>query len=101
MNILKSNILLTLTLLISATLLAQQAHSAEREIRVTKAERVGMSSERLTRIGRGMRRLIDADKIPGTVTLVARRGEVVHYEANGLRNIAAGLPMEKDTIFRL
>ncbi|MFT7654268.1 MAG: hypothetical protein ACI9UU_003387, partial [Candidatus Azotimanducaceae bacterium] len=93
MNILKSNILLTLTLLTSATLLVQQAHSAEREIRVTKAERVGMSSERLTRIGRGMRRLIDADKIPGTVTLVARRGEVVHYEANGLRNIAAGLPM--------
>ena len=100
-NILKSNILLTLTLLVSTTLLAQQAHSAEREVRVTKAEQVGMSSERLTRIGRGMRRLIDADKIPGTVTLVARRGEVVHYEANGLRNIAAGLPMEKDTIFRL
>jgi hypothetical protein len=60
MNILKANILLTLTLLVSTTLLAQQAHSAEREVRVTKAEQVGMSSERLTRIGRGMRRLIDA-----------------------------------------
>ena len=33
MNILKSNILLTLTLLVSTTLLAQQAHSAERDVR--------------------------------------------------------------------
>ncbi len=64
-------------------------------------ETVGMSSERLERIGAGMRRLIDADKIPGTVTLVARRGKVVHFETNGLRDIAAGLPMEEDTIFRL
>ncbi len=64
-------------------------------------ETVGMSSVRLERIGEGMRRLIDADKIPGTVTLVARRGKVVHFEANGLRDVARGLPMEKDTIFRL
>ena len=27
-----------------------------------------------------MRSLIDAKKIPGTVTLVARRGEVVHLK---------------------
>ena len=70
-------------------------------IPMAEPESVGMSSERLERIGEGMRRLIDADKIPGTVTLVARRGKVVHFETNGLRDIAAGLPMEEDTIFRL
>ena len=64
-------------------------------------ESVGMSSDRLERIGVAMRRLIDAGNIPGTVTLVARRGKVVHFEANGMRDVAAGLPMEKDTIFRL
>ena len=71
------------------------------KVKVIRAERVDMSSERLERIGEGMRRLIDADKIPGTVTLVARRGKVVHFETNGLRNVETGVPMTKDTIVRL
>ena len=66
-----------------------------------KAEQVGMSSKRLDRIGEVMRRLIGEKKIPGTVTLVARKGEVVHFEANGLRDVERELPMEKDTIFRI
>ena len=66
-----------------------------------KAEQVGMSSKRLDRIGEVMRRLIGEKKIPGTVTLVARKGEVVHFEANGLRDVEKELPMEKDTIFRI
>ncbi|MDC0464958.1 beta-lactamase family protein, partial [Pseudomonadales bacterium] len=82
-------------------LFALGASSNATEIKVVEAETVGMSSERLERIGVGMRRLIDADKIPGTVTLVARRGKVVHFETNGMRDVAKSLPMEKDTIFRL
>ena len=64
-------------------------------------EKVGMSSERLDHIGVTMRRLIDEKKIPGTVTLVVRKGKVVHFEANGMRDLERGLPMEKDTIFRI
>ena len=71
------------------------------EPKLTKPERVGMSSERLERIGIVMRKLIDEEKIPGTVTLVARKGKVVHFEANGLRDVERGLPMQTDTIFRL
>ena len=33
--------------------------------------------------------------------IVARRGEVVHFEANGLRDVERNLPMEKDSIFRI
>lgn len=62
-------------------------------VSMSKAESVGMSTERLTRIGVGMRRLIDAKKIPGTVTLVARKGQVVHFETNGLRNVETGAAM--------
>ena len=69
--------------------------------KVSSAEKVGMSSERLERIGESMRSLIDSNKIPGTVTLVARKGKVVHFEANGSRDIERDLPMEKDTIFRI
>ena len=84
-----------------ATLATSPVLADANPIPMAAPETVGMSSERLERIGEGMRRMIDAGKIPGTVTLVARRGKVVHFETNGLRNIAAGLPMEEDTIFRL
>jgi len=39
------------------------------DFRISKAERVGMAGERLERIGMGMRRLIDAEKIPGITSL--------------------------------
>jgi len=70
-------------------------------IKLTKPESVGISSERLANIGDSMRSLIDSKKIPGTVTLVARKGEVVHFEANGMRDLERNLPMEIDTIHRI
>jgi CubicO group peptidase (beta-lactamase class C family) len=69
--------------------------------KLTKPENVGISSERLKNIGESMRSLIDSKKIPGTVTLVARKGEIVHFEANGKRDIERDLPMEIDTIHRI
>ena len=69
--------------------------------KITKPEKVGFSKEKLEHIGESMRSLIEAKKIPGTVTLVARRGEVVHFEANGMRDIERNLPMETDTIHRI
>jgi CubicO group peptidase (beta-lactamase class C family) len=71
------------------------------KVQITPAEEVGMLSERLARIVPGLKRLIDAGSIPGTVTLVARHGKVVHFEAQGHQNIAEGIPMKRDTIFRL
>ena len=56
--------------------------------KITRPEKVGVSSEKLENIGESMRSLIEAKKIPGTVTLVARRGEVVHFEANGMRAVS-------------
>ncbi|MBO74817.1 MAG: serine hydrolase [Flavobacteriales bacterium] len=74
---------------------------AQTKLKLARPASVDMSAERLERLGQGMRRLIDDKKIPGAVTLIARRGKVVHFEAHGLRNVEAGSPMEKDTIFRL
>ena len=48
-----------------------------------KPEEVGLSSSRLARIGDHMKRYIDAGKIAGTLTLVARRGQVAYLRAAG------------------
>ena len=64
-------------------------------------DQVGFSAERLKRINSGMQRYIDQKLIAGIVTLVARRGSVVHFEKFGLQDIETNEPMELDTIFRL
>jgi CubicO group peptidase (beta-lactamase class C family) len=66
-----------------------------------KPEDVGMSSERLRRVHEAIERHIDAGEISGAVTLVARRGRLVHFEAHGLMDIESKRPMEKDAIFRI
>ena len=60
---------------------------------------VGMSAERLERVGEMIQRAIDAKQISGAVTVVARRGRVAHFEARGLMDIEANAPMRKDAIF--
>lgn len=64
-------------------------------------EEVGMSSERLARIRPFMQHLVDEGRIPGAITLVARRGRIVHFEHLGSRDIENARPMEPDTILRL
>ena len=75
--------------------------AAEDELPLASPESVGMSSDRLGRIDNYFQRFIDAGEIAGAVTLVARRGKVVHYEAQGWRHKEADLPMTHDTIFTL
>ena len=63
--------------------------------------KVGLSRKRLDRITATMRAHIDQREVAGTITLVARRGQVAHYEVQGLRDVEAGLPMRDDTLFRI
>ncbi len=67
----------------------------------TKAEDVGMSTERLTRIHDAVAKHIDAKDVSGAVALVARRGKIVYFEAQGLADIDTRKPMAKDSVFRL
>lgn len=63
---------------------------------------VGMCGERLDRIGEHLRRsYIEPGKIPGCLTLVARRGEVCYLQCEGRRDVERDLPVEEDTIFRI
>jgi len=62
----------------------------------------GLSSARLETLDRFIQsRYIDAGKIPGALTLIARRGEVAHFSALGMADVERKKPMREDTIFRL
>ncbi len=75
------------------------APAAQAQAPAGKPDDAGLSAKRLERIGEMIDRAIDADQISGAVTVVARRGQVAHFEAHGLMDIEANAPMQKDTIF--
>lgn len=64
-------------------------------------ESVGMSSERLDRLDDVTHGWVDDGRIAGVVTLVARRGKVVHVDAYGMADIEHDEPMTDDKYFRL
>ena len=69
---------------------------------IVKPEEVGLSGERLARIEQHLkRRYIEPKKIAGTLTLVARHGQVAYLSPLGLMDIERQKPMTEDTIFRI
>ncbi len=63
-------------------------------------ESVGMSAVALDAIGPAMQALIDREATAGIMTLVARRGEIVHWDARGWR-VPGRDPLEPNDIFRI
>ena len=87
-------------LLVAMATIAAAALPAD-ELPTASPEAVGMSSERMLEIDAAMQRHIDAGKLQGAVTAVARRGKVVHFKAYGLMDVERGRAMQEDAIFRM
>ena len=67
-----------------------------------KPETVGMSSARLARLDEVMkRRYVDGGYLPGLLTYVYRKGQLVHTGMCGQMDIERGKPMREDAIFRI
>jgi CubicO group peptidase (beta-lactamase class C family) len=77
------------------------SHAQSAQATVARPEDVGVSSQRLDRIGQTVQQYVDQGKVSGVVTLVLRKGQVVQSGAYGKRDIENGSPMAKDSIFRI
>ncbi len=62
---------------------------------------VGLDGDRLAAIPNFFGSYVDRGKLAGVSTLIARDGRIAHFETVGMRDTARGLPLEKDTIFRI
>lgn len=67
----------------------------------TAPEDVGLSPERLQRIGEVFRGYADEGRLAGAVGMVLRDGRVAYLDAWGMRDVESGDPMEVDDIFRI
>ncbi len=78
----------------------QPAAGPQIDMTPVKPESVGFSSERLERLHAFIQGEIDNKQLAGAVTILARHGKIVEYRTYGMRDLATGAPMTKDTIFR-
>ncbi len=62
---------------------------------------VGMSPQKLAEIPARMKEFVAAGTISGVVTILARHGKLVEFDAVGLRDIESNAPMQKDSLFRI
>ncbi|WP_240945881.1 serine hydrolase domain-containing protein [Pseudomaricurvus alkylphenolicus] len=64
-------------------------------------EEVGISAAKLGSISNLISKAIDDKMIPGAVTVIARKGKIVHAEAQGYKDMEAKSPLALDSLFRM
>lgn len=87
--------------LVTAITLSNSSFAQKLGLEMASPEEVGMSSDRLERIGPAMQKYIDDELVPGVITLVARKGKIVHFETQGFMDVDSGKQMQADAIFRI
>ena len=94
-NIRLKNYVLASAIAISASSVYAQA------LPPSTPESVGMSSARLNVFKQAMQAEVDKGNIPGMVIMVSRKGKLVYSEVVGYQDKDAGIPLKKDSIFRI
>ena len=89
----KTTVLLCLLLLVAPL-------QAEERANLTP-EAVGFSSARLSKVSEFVDREILAGRLAGAVTMIARYGEIVHFESAGRYGLDDDRPLDKDALFRI
>ncbi|MFH0515860.1 serine hydrolase domain-containing protein [Streptomyces sp. M41] len=61
----------------------------------------GLDAKALDRLDRHFDGYVDEGRLPGYLVALARGGRVAHLTTHGRRDLAAGLPVEADTLWRI
>ncbi|MGV9452092.1 serine hydrolase domain-containing protein [Streptomyces sp. NPDC003635] len=62
---------------------------------------VGLDPKALDRLDQHFAHYVDEGRLPGFLVAVSRGGRVAHLTTHGLRDVAAGLPVTADTLWRI
>lgn len=74
---------------------------AENIIPLSNAKQLGFDEARLNKIPDFFQSYVEKKKLSGCSALVARKGEVAHFSANGTLALDSSQPISADTIFRI
>lgn len=92
---------LLFALLCLVTVSACQVSDVDAKMELSNAQKLGFSPERLNNIAPVMQQYIDQGKLAGTLTMVARNGEVAYVNSQGMMDREKSKPMSEDAIFRI
>jgi CubicO group peptidase (beta-lactamase class C family) len=92
---------LTCRLVFCSLLLALSSAVRAAELPTASPESQGISATKLASAEKAVKDLVDKKEYAGAVTLVARNGKIVEWQAVGMRDLATNKPMQKDTIVRI
>lgn len=95
MKLNKITLLLSLTFILSLSLLQSQMAAT------LEASNAGISEDRLERYENFLKSEINEGRIPGAVSLVFRKGEIVHEASYGYSSLDDKNPMGQDNIFHI
>src|ERR1700745_2038704 len=87
--------------IIFATALMFVGEAFAQGLPTAQPETVDVSPERLSLIRAVLQKEVDAERMPGAVVMIARRGQLIYSEAIGFQDKVIGKPMTKDAIFRI
>lgn len=96
-RILLTKITLFLTLFFTLISLSVMGQEVQESIKTTQ----GVSKERLDRYSEFLKQEVALGKIPGAVSLVMRKNQVVHNEAYGFKSLDEKSSLTKDGIFHI
>ena len=65
------------------------------------ADAPSQESPRIATVSEAVAKMVENKEISGAVVLVSDNGSIVHFDAQGFRDVDEALPMQKDTIFRI
>jgi CubicO group peptidase (beta-lactamase class C family) len=82
----------------AALVLAGPARAA---VKLMPPQSAGFAPAAITALNSEMHALVDQRKLAGVVTLLARKGRVVNFDAYGHLDAAAKTPVRTDSIFRI
>jgi len=74
---------------------------AMKPLPVAAPQSQGFSPARLGHVTEYLQRAVDQGQYAGAVTLIARRGSIVQWQALGYRDVARSKPMRVDAIFQI
>ena len=85
----------------AALLLLAPSAWATDALQTAEPEQVGLSSERLARIGRAMQSHVDEGHVSGAIGMIVRRGKIGYFKTWGDMDKESGTRMTEDAIFRM
>jgi len=76
-------------------------HADTRDLAPAAAADVGLSEQGLQVLTQAMHAHVDAGRLAGITTVLARHGKLAHMDTYGYQDVEAGTPLTDDSIFRI